>query len=188
MQAIIEACNSGALHATPVVVISNNSKSGAIERAKKEGIRHYHLSGKKNPEPNDLDQVILAVLVEHSVDIIVLAGYMKKRGPNTLAYFKGCILNIHPALLPKYGGKGMYGMAVHKAVISSGDIVSGVSIHSVDENYDTGPIIAQSHVTVAPTDTAETLAAKVLRQEHQLFPATLQKIMDGEIALPIIEK
>ena len=188
MQAIINACNSGALQASPAVVISNNSKSGAIERAKKEGIPHYHLSGKHYSDPKDLDQAILNMMIKHSVDIIILAGYMKKLGTKTLSHFGGRILNIHPALLPKYGGKGMYGMNVHEAVISAGETESGVSIHVVDENYDTGPVISQSRVPVEPTDTAETLAARVLQQEHILFPKTLQKIVNGEIILPMQEK
>ena len=186
MQAIIDACNSGALHASPVVVISNNSKSGALERARKEGIAHYHISGKNYPDPEELDRAILSVLKAHSVDIIVLAGYMKKLGSKTLTHFRGRILNIHPALLPKYGGKGMYGMNVHEAVIKAGENESGVSIHIVDSNYDTGPVIAQARVPVKPMDTGESLAARVLEQEHLLFPETLQKIVTGEIKLPIM--
>jgi len=184
MQAIIDACNSCKLQALPAVIVSNNSKSGAIERAIREGIPYYHISGKNYPNPKNLDLAILAVMIDHLVDIIVLAGYMKKLGPKTLAHFENRILNIHPALLPKYGGKGMYGINVHKAVVSSAEKESGVSIHIVDGNYDTGAIVAQSRVQVEPIDTAETLAAKVLRQEHILFPETLQKIVNGEIVLP----
>lgn len=185
MKAIIDACNSGELHASPVVVISNNSKSGAIERAIEEGIPYYHISGKNYPDLNDLDHAILTVLTEHLVDIIILAGYMKKLGPETLDHFEGRILNIHPALLPKHGGQGMYGINVHKAVIASGEKESGVSIHIVDENYDAGPIISQSRVPVDLTDTPETLAAKVLLQEHMLYKETLQKIVNEEIKLPV---
>jgi phosphoribosylglycinamide formyltransferase 1 len=188
MQAIIDACKSGTLLASPVVVISNNSKSGTLERAKKEGIPHYHISGKHYPDPKDLDQAIFTAMTDHLVDIVVLAGYMKKLGQKTLTHFEGRILNIHPALLPKYGGKGMYGMNVHEAVISSGENESGVSVHIVDGNYDTGPIIAKSRVPVTSSDTAETLAEKILQQEHVLFPETLQKIVTGEIMLPIMDK
>lgn len=189
MQVIIDACNSGSLHASPVVVISNNSKSGALERARKEGINNYHISGKKYPDPEVLDLAILNVMKEHSVDIIVLAGYMKKLGSKTLAHFQGRILNIHPALFPKYGGQGgMYGMNVHEAVIEEGETESGVSIHIVDSNYDTEPVISQARVPVEPMDTAETLAARVLEKEHLLFPETLQKIVTGEIKLPIQKK
>jgi len=184
MQAIIDACKSGKLQATPAVVISNNSDSGAIARAETEGIPYYYLSGKTHPEPEELDRAILETFLRHSVDIIVLAGYMKKLGPKTLSRFRGRILNIHPALLPKYGGKGMYGIRVHEAVIAAGEKESGVSIHFVDENYDTGTIIAQTRVPVMPDDTPETLAARILVQEHILYPATLQRIVTGEIPLP----
>lgn len=187
MQAIIDACKSGVLNASPVMVISNNSDSGALIRAKKEGIPAYHLSGKSYPDSADLDQAILAIMLKHEVDIIILAGYMKKLGAKTLSHFKGRILNIHPALLPRFGGKGMFGMNVHKAVIETGDKESGVTIHTVDENYDTGPIIAQTRVPVMPKDTPESLAERVLKREHTFFPEVLQKIINGEIILPTVK-
>ncbi len=184
MQAIVDACKSGILQASPVVVISNNGNSGALVRAKQEGIPCFHLSSKTHPDPQELDQSILDVMLKHEVDIIVLAGYMKKLGSRTLTHFAGRILNIHPALLPKFGGKGMYGIHVHEAVIASGETESGVSIHVVDAEYDTGPIIAQARVPVEPTDTPETLAARVLKREHTFFSETLQKIVTNEIILP----
>jgi phosphoribosylglycinamide formyltransferase-1 len=156
MQAIIDACKTGALGASTAVVISNNSGSGALARAKKEGIPWYHLSDETHPNPQGLDQAILDAMREHAVDVIALVGYLKKLGPRTLSRFAGRILNIHPALLPKFGGKGMYGMHVHEAVIASGETESGVSIHIVDAEYDTGPVIAQARVSIEPTDTPET--------------------------------
>lgn len=184
MQAIIDACKSGKLKATPAVVISNNGDSTVLARAKAEGIPHYYMSGKTHPGPGELDQTILDAFLRHSVDIVVLAGYMKKLGPKTLSRFQGKILNIHPALLPKFGGEGMYGMNVHKAVIAADEKESGVTIHLVDEQYDTGAIIAQARVPVMPDDTPETLAARVLEQEHLLYPETLQRIAIGELHLP----
>ncbi|MBA4390952.1 MAG: phosphoribosylglycinamide formyltransferase [Syntrophus sp. (in: bacteria)] len=184
MQAIIDACKSGQLKATPAVVISNNGDSTTLARAKTEGIPRYYMSGKTHPGPGELDQAILDAFLRHSVDIVVLAGYMKKLGPKTLSRFQGKILNIHPALLPKFGGEGMYGMNVHKAVIAAGERESGVTIHLVDEQYDTGAIIAQARVPVMPDDTPETLAARVLEQEHLLYPETLQRIVIGELHLP----
>ena len=183
MQAIIDACKAGRLSAVPVVVISNNGESRALERARKEGIPHDYLSGKTHPDPDSLDQAILDVLILHRVDVVALAGYMKKLGPKTLAHFRGRILNIHPALLPKHGGKGMYGIRVHEAVIAAGETESGVTVHLVTEEYDTGPILAQVRVPVMPGDTPEILAERVLVQEHILYPATLQRIAAGEIAL-----
>jgi phosphoribosylglycinamide formyltransferase 1 len=184
MQAIIDACKSRKLKATPAVVISNNSNSGAIAKAKTEGVPYYYMSGKTHPGPGELDEAILNTFIHHQVDVVVLAGYMKKLGPKTLAHFRGRILNIHPALLPKFGGEGMYGIHVHEAVIAAGEEESGVTIHFVDEQYDTGAILAQTRVPVMPDDTPETLAARVLEQEHILYTETLQKIVTGEIPFP----
>lgn len=183
MQAIIDACKSGRLDARPAVVISNNSDSMALLRAKHEGIPHYHISSATHPGPLE-DEEILRVLQRHGVDTVILAGYMKKLGPATLGAYGGRILNIHPALLPKFGGKGMYGKRVHEAVLASGDRVTGVTIHIVDEHYDTGPIIAQCQVPVLPGDTVDSLAERVLKHEHVLYAETLQKIADGRIVLP----
>jgi phosphoribosylglycinamide formyltransferase 1 len=184
MQAIINACKSGALNAVPAVVISNNSDSGALARARQESIPCYCLNGKTHPSPESLDEAILEALLRHSVDIVILAGYMKKLGTKTLRRFSGAVLNIHPALLPKFGGKGMYGIHVHEAVLAAAEKETGVSIHLVDEEYDRGPVIAQTRVPVMPEDTPETLAARVLLQEHVLFTAVLQKIARGEITIP----
>ena len=183
MQAIIDACKSGTLKAEPSLVISNNSDSGAIKRAKQENIPFYHLSEKNQGSTEDLDQAIIKALDKHLVDIVVLVGYMKKVGPKLLSCYKGRVLNIHPALLPKFGGEGMYGINVHQAVIDAREKESGVSIHIVDENYDTGPVIAQVKVLVKPDDTPEILAARILKQEHIIFPETLQKIAIGEISI-----
>ncbi len=183
MQAIIDACKAGRLHAVPAVVISNNSDSRALERARTEGIPNYYLSGKTHPDQAILDQAILDTLILHKADVVALAGYMKKLGPKTLAHFRGRILNIHPALLPKYGGKGMYGIHVHEAVIAAGEKESGVTVHLVNEEYDRGPILTQVRVPVMPGDTPEKLAERVLVQEHILYPATLEKIATGEITL-----
>lgn len=182
MQAIIDACKRGRLDAKPCVVISNNSDSMALQRAKNEGIPRYHISSVTHPGSLE-DEEILRTLKCHGVDTVILAGYMKMLGPATLRAYRGRILNIHPALLPKYGGKGMYGKRVHEAVLAAGEKVTGVSIHIVDENYDTGPIIAQCQVPVHEGDTVDSLAERVLKHEHVLYAETLQKIADGRIAL-----
>jgi len=183
-QAVIDACKNGTLQAKPAVVISNNSASGAIARARQEGIPFYHLSSATHPQPERLDQAILDVLRKHKVDIVVLAGYMKKLGPNTLAAFKGAVLNIHPALLPRHGGEGMFGIHVHEAVLAAKEKETGVSVHLADGTYDTGRVIAQVKTSVLPGDTPETLQARVLELEHSFLPETLQKIVSGEIILP----
>lgn len=183
MQAVVDACNRGDLGARPAVVISNNSGSGALERARREGISAVHLSGTTHPGPGALDSAIVDALQAHEVDMVVLAGYMKKLGPRTLACFTGRILNIHPSLLPRFGGQGMYGRRVHEAVIEAGESVTGVTVHLVDEGYDTGRILAQAHVAVEADDNPDTLAARVLRIEHQLFASTLQRVVEGELEL-----
>lgn len=183
MQAIIDSIKRGELDAVPAVVISNNSNAFALERAKKEGIPAYHLSSKHYPNEEELDQAILDTLIKHNVNIVCLAGYMKKVGPKVLNYFKNRVLNIHPALLPKYGGKGMYGKFVHEAVLKAGEKQSGCTVHLVDEHYDHGRILGQKIVPVFPDDDVETLAQRVLEQEHKLYPEILQKIAKGEINL-----
>ncbi len=184
MQAIIDAYKSGKLNAKPCVVISNNSDSGAIQRAKNEGIPCYHLSSKTHPDPGDFDSAILDALRKHAVNLVILAGYMKKLGPLTLDAYKGRILNIHPALLPKFGGKGMYGKFVHEAVLASGDKITGVTIHVVDAEYDQGPLVAQCQVPVLDGDTVESLSERVLKKEHTYFIEILQRIIQGELPLP----
>lgn len=183
MQAIIDACKSGTLQAVPAVIISNNSDSGAISLAKQEGIPVYHISSKTHPKPGELDEAILSVLLKHGVTIVVLAGYMKKLGPKTLSRYAGAVLNSHPALLPKYSGKGMYGIRVHEEVLAAGEDMTGVSIHVVDEEYGTGHVIAQAWVSIEDADTPESLQERVLEQEHILFSETLQNIANGEIQL-----
>jgi phosphoribosylglycinamide formyltransferase-1 len=183
-QAVIDACKAGLLQAVVTVVISNNSNSGAIARAKQERIPFYHLSQATHPQQEKLDQAILDALHKHNVDIVVLAGYMKKLGPKTLSNFKGAILNIHPALLPGFGGEGMYGIHVHEAVLAAKEKETGVTIHLVDKEYDTGPVIAQAKIPVLSNDTPETLQARVLELEHSFLPETLQRIVSGEITLP----
>ncbi|MBI2993968.1 MAG: phosphoribosylglycinamide formyltransferase [Gammaproteobacteria bacterium] len=183
MQAIIDACNSGRLPAVPVVVVSNSGSSGALDRAVAHGIPTCVLGGEKFREPADLDQALVEVLRKYRVDLVVLAGYMKKIGPMTLSAFPRRIVNVHPALLPAHGGRGMYGSHVHSAVIAAGETETGVTIHLVDTAYDTGPILAQCRIPVLKGDTAESLAARVLPAEHQLYVETLQRIMRGEIDL-----
>ena len=184
MQAILDASRSGRLsQIEPVVVISNNSNSGALQRSAAAGLPTYHLSGATHPEPRTLDEAIATTLADHDVSVVVLAGYLKMIGPVTLARFRGRILNIHPALLPKYGGRGFYGRAVHEAVLAAGETESGVTVHVVDAVYDHGPILAQARVPVLPGDTPDSLAARVLEQEHTLYAETLQRIAAGEISL-----
>ena len=185
MQAVIDACKTGYLKAQPRVVISNNSQSQALKRAKDEGIAHYHLSTKTHPEL--LDDKICDTLLEHKVELVILAGYMKKMGPKTLKEFKGKIINIHPALLPKFGGKGMYGANIHQAVLAAGEKQTGITIHLVDRGYDTGSIIAQCQISVLENDSVASLSERVLKREHTFLVETLEKIISGNLVLSQIQ-
>ena len=183
MQAIINACKENRIYGVVSVVICNNSNAGAVEKAEKAGIPVYHLSSRNYQVDSDLDEAISIVLKKYNVNIVALAGYMKKLGPIVLKEYESRILNIHPALLPKHGGNGMYGINVHKSVIASGDKESGATVHLVNENYDEGGIVSQVIVRVSENETPETLAEKVLVEEHRLYPITLEKISKGEIKL-----
>lgn len=182
-KAIIEACGSGTLAATPVLLISNNLNSGALNLAKEYNLQTFHLSGQTHPDSDELDSAITQTMIDNKIDLIVLAGYMKKIGGQLLSNYKDRIVNIHPSLLPAHGGQGMYGMNVHRAVIESGEKISGATIHLVNEDYDQGRILGQKTVQVSKQDTVESLAEKVIKVEHQLYPETLQKIISGEISL-----
>ena len=183
LQAIIDACKSGALDAEVRVVISNNSSSTALGRARNEGIPGYHLSGVTHPGPEELARAIHETLKSHDVDVVMLVGYMKKLGRAVLDGYPVRILNTHPALLPGFGGKGMYGQRVHEAVLEAGDRVTGVTVHLVDAEYDRGPIVAQCEVPVLDGDSVETLSVRVLEQEHAFLVETLGMISRGEIDL-----
>ena len=183
LQTIIDSCKSGQIDAEVRVVICNNSKATAMERARREGIPCFHLSSKTHIKPEDLDVAITSTLVDHGVELVALAGYMKKLGHRTLDRYRRRVLNVHPALLPKFGGQGMYGLRVHQAVLDAGETVSGVSIHIVDEEYDHGPVVSELEVPILEDDTPESLAERVLAQEHILYSDTIEDIASGKIDL-----
>jgi phosphoribosylglycinamide formyltransferase-1 len=158
------------------LVISNNGGSGALAYARENTIPAHRLSGRTHPDPDDLDTAILELLDKHEIDLVVTAGYMKKIGPRTLAAYEGRIINIHPALLPRHGGPGMYGAAVHQAVLDAGDRVSGASVHHVIAEYDAGDVIARLEVPVETDDSVETLARRVLTAEHTLLPQVVRNM------------
>ena len=188
MQAVIDACKDGVQNATPVIVISNNGDAGAVERAKKEKIPYYVLNIKSHPSSDDLDNTMLDALLRHETELIILAGYMKKIGEIILNTFRGKIINIHPALLPKYGGKGMYGLNVHEAVLKAEEKETGVTIHIIDEDYDSGPIVAQTSLSIMESDNVESLSKRVLEREHSFLVETIGKINSGEIDLENLKR
>jgi phosphoribosylglycinamide formyltransferase 1 len=181
LQAIVDGCEAGLLAADVCVIISNNSGSGAAQRAERHGIPFRHLSAQTHPAEEALDAAILEALLSRGADLVFLAGFMKKLGPRTLERYRGRILNTHPALLPKFGGLGMYGSRVHAAVLAAGDAVTGVSVHQVEGEYDTGPVLAQCEVPVLPGDDVETLATRVQTRERQFVVETLDRIAKGEL-------
>ena len=183
LQAILDACAAGSIFAEVVTVISNNGTSGALRRARAAGVSAVHLSSKTHPEPRALEAAIIAALEAAQVEVIMLAGYMKKLEPGLLARYQGRILNTHPALLPKFGGHGMYGLRVHEAVLRAAETETGPSVHLVDAEYDTGRVLEQAVVPVEPADTPESLAARVQERERRLVVGVLGRIAAGELAL-----
>ena len=186
LQSIIDACKEGRLDASVTVVISNNSSSMALERARREDIPNFHVSSVTHPQLEEQDSAILAALEKHHVDLVILAGYMKLLGPGILSRYRNRILNSHPALLPKFGGKGMYGSLVHETVLAAKENVTGVTIHLADEVYDHGAIVAQCQVPVVEGDTVDTLMARVQTRERLLWVETLQRIVRLELDLDAI--
>ena len=166
LQALLDKCR-GPAPARVVLVACNRPDAGALQRARDAGVDTHFIE-----DPND-GPALVAVLNRYQVDLVVLAGYLKLVPVDVVDAFAGRMINIHPALLPSFGGPGMYGMRVHRAVLESGATVSGPSIHLVTAEYDRGPIIAQWPVPVAPGDTEETLQKRVLAVEHQLLPAVV---------------
>ena len=184
VQAIINACANRRINAEVRVVISNNSRAGALTRAQMQGISTAHLSSVTHRTPHDLDRAISRTLINYDVDVIVLAGYMKRVGPDLLSHFRGRVLNTHPALLPKFGGQGMYGDRVHKAVLEAGERESGATVHLVEDDYDTGPPVEQPvRVPVLVGDTLETLRERVQAAEREHYVSVLERIAKGEIGL-----
>ncbi len=183
MQSIVRACEQGDLQATPRIVISNNKDSIALRFAAEHKIIAKHLSSATHKDPDSLDRAILQALQENKVDLVLLVGYMKLIGPKIIAAYKNRILNIHPALLPKYGGQGMYGIRIHEAVIAAKERETGVTIHHANEHYDEGQIVSQCTVPVLEGDTPQILAARVLQQEHTFIVETLKDIVSNRIIL-----
>lgn len=182
-QAILNKIKSGELkNAAIVLLISNNSSCGAMEIAKSNNIKTIHISNKTHPDPVEYENALSSSLEKSNVELIALAGYMKLLPVRIVRKYPNKILNIHPALLPKFGGKGMFGIHVHEAVLRAGEKESGVTIHFVNENYDEGRIIRQSRVPLLPEDTPETLAARVLKAEHDLYWRVIDEMVNGPCA------
>ncbi len=177
LQTVVDACEAGTVAAEVVLVISNNSDSPALARARDHGIKTLHLSANTHPEPELLDRAIRCAFDQANVDWVVLAGYMKRLGKETLSAYPHRIINTHPALLPKYGGKGYFGRSVHQAVMDAGDTESGATVHFVVGDYDAGPIVSQVRVPVKPQDTVESLEERVKAAERKLIVSSLTELV-----------
>ena len=166
LEALLASLGNGD-EARVVLVLSDRADAPALERARARGVAAVALTDWRSGDE------WLAALTEHSVDLLVLAGFLKLVPSGVIARYRGRIINVHPALLPAFGGKGMYGIRVHEAVLASGATESGCTVHLVDEEYDRGMILAQARVPVLPGDTPQLLASRVLEQEHRLLPAVV---------------
>jgi len=166
LQALVAAYSRGELPAPVVVVISNRADSGALQFARDKGIPDVHISARTHEDPG---LAVLGCLYEHEVDLVVLAGYLRRLDPRVVSAYSGRAINIHPAPLPRFGGQGMYGARVHQAVLEAQVPLSGPTVHRVTEEYDQGEILAHQPVAVLPGDTTDSLGARVLQAEHELL-------------------
>ena len=173
LQAIIDAVSSGDVqNAKVALVVSNNSNAYGLHRADKAGIPTVHI-------PSADKEKLLETLEHHNIDAIVLAGYLSLLPINVVSNYSGKIINIHPSLIPKYCGKGFYGLKVHQAVIEAKETETGATIHLVDEEYDTGKILIQEKIEVRPDDTAEILQKRVLEIEHKIIVKGIKMLVGG---------
>jgi phosphoribosylglycinamide formyltransferase-1 len=184
MKAIAAAIGDGRLDAEVRLVVSNNADSPALQFCRDQGLPWRHISARSEGSPEAADLAIATAMREAGVELIVLSGYLRPLGAATLRAYDGRVLNIHPALLPSYGGQGMYGRRVHEAVIAAGDTVSGATIHLVDAHYDSGPILAQTQVTIPAGCSVEELERSVMAAEPAFFVETLRRISEGALKLP----
>jgi len=182
-QALIDHAETGELHAKLSLCIGNNSAAAAFDRAKKHGIPICHLAPSHFATEEEYAQKLLDVLAEYKIELIVLAGYMKKIPETVVRAYQNRIVNIHPGLLPAFGGKGMYGEKVHQAVLEYGAKISGITIHFVDAEYDHGPIIFQATTPVLDKDDSHSLAARVLTLEHTYYWQAVETIAQNKIVV-----
>lgn len=177
-QSIIDGVESGLIRAKISLLIASKPDIYAIERAKQHDIPYYVFRKGDHESAEAMYDEIIELLKKNDVGLIVLAGYLTILTPNIVKAYEGRIINIHPALLPKFGGVGMYGMKVHEAVIAAGEKESGCTVHYVDCGADTGKIIAQERVIVDKDDTPESLQKKVLSKEHELLPRVVARLIE----------
>ncbi len=183
LQALLDACDSGEIPAEVAVVISNVPDALALERARRAGVPAIVIDHRAGSGAPAFEAALRRALEAHRVDLVCLAGFLKILSPVFVAAFAGRVMNIHPALLPAFGGKGMYGDRVHEAVLASGARVSGCTVHFVTEEPDAGPIIEQAAVPVHDDDTPRTLAARVRKEELRLYPKAVRLFAEGRLRI-----
>ena len=181
MQAIIDACKSGKINGEVALVLGVKDDAPAIERARSQDIPTLAISPKAYETTEAYDAAVFDALAAANIDLICLAGYMRVLGQNIVDHWRDRIMNVHPALVPSFCGKGMYGHHVHEAVITRGVKFTGVTVHLVDEEYDAGPIILQRVVPVDEDDTADTIAARVLIEEHRTYTDAIALFAQGRL-------
>lgn len=184
VRAFVSACRERRLSSFPAVVISNNADAEVLAFAREAGVPAVHVGGERFRDAVARDRAMLEALRRHQVDLVLLLGYLRLLGPETLGAFSNRILNTHPALLPRHGGQGMFGMRVHEAVLAAGDAETGITVHLVNERYDEGRIVAQCRVPVLSGDTPEGLAARVLEREHSFLVEVVAQLEAGRRSLP----
>lgn len=183
-QAIQEAIEKDEINARIVLLISSKPGVKALDTAREHHIDSFVMDEKEFASSGEYVNALSRKLSDYKTDYILLAGYLKMIPVRIIGDYRGRIINIHPALLPKFGGKGMYGLNVHKAVLEAGEEYTGVTIHIVDEHYDHGPIIAQEKLKVRKGETPEELQKRVLKIEHQLYPRVVKELCRGKIRPP----
>lgn len=181
-QALLDAIERGELHARMALLIATNENHGAVARARDAHVKTLVLPP-QNLSPEDYDHQIADALYQAGVSFVALAGYLRFVTPVLLEAFPHRILNVHPSLLPAFGGQGMYGLRVHQAVLAHGCKISGCTVHLLNERYDTGPILAQSCVTIDDDETPESLALKIQGEEHKLYPRCLEALIRNKIVV-----
>lgn len=183
LQALLDAIDRGTLPATMACCISNTPDARALDRAHQADVPTAVVSPIDYDDPTTFGDALLDVLADHNASFVALAGYMIKIPANVVETYRGRMTNIHPALLPAFGGQGMYGMNVHEAVIEYGAHWSGATVHLVDEEYDHGPIVLQEPVPVYPDDTPQVLADRIKNVEHRLYPEALRLFAQDRVRL-----
>jgi len=183
LQAIIDATEKGEINGEVVLVISSKKDAYSLERARKHGIEGIYIGRKNFPDNEAFSKAMADELEKRGIMLVCMAGFLKKLSPDFIKRFKERIMNIHPALLPLFGGEGLYGHYVHETVLNYGVKVSGCTVHFVDEEYDRGPIILQRAVPVMEGDTPESLAARILKEEHKIYPQAIRLFSEGKLKI-----